>query len=170
MRHIRACAVLVLPIVIGMVGTSLVTSLLSIPWFFRLVIAVSSTVILFHIISSWDERIWVRSTIREREGEGRSSFVKSSVDVGFSQRVANATYDSLRAYWPRTIEFPLRLTDQLEEDLHVDPDDTDLIAKDIAVRCGVEPDRCCADPGFDAVATVEDVMRMVERCFRNPRG
>ena len=57
------------------------------------------------------------------------------------------------------IPVPLRPSDRLADDLRIDPDDLDDLAHQIAQRSGRKRGESTANPYYDKVATVEDLIR-----------
>lgn len=123
------------------------------------------------ILAHFAGRRHLRRLAAGRIGEDIGTFAR-----GFNRRsgpfdswVVRATWDALTPY----VRFdgrslPLRHTDRLVEDLHIDPDDilldlkSDLIA-DVAERSGHSLDLPMSNPQDDRMETVGDLVRFVTK-------
>jgi hypothetical protein len=119
-------------------------------------------VLLIALHRIWDDRR-LRRLAMTRPGESICTFAR-----GFDRRktdfwVVRAVYDELRPYCIfRGGRFPVRRTDSLTDDLYIDGDDLEGIARDATVRVGRLFENLEANPWHGRVATVGDMVAFVQ--------
>jgi hypothetical protein len=101
----------------------------------------------------------------ERAGEDIGTFARAfdRRTEAFDPWVVRATWDALEPYvvFPKG-RVPLRPTDRLEEDLHIDPLDIHFdLVQEVAERSGRSLDETESNPLFGHVETVGDFVRFI---------
>ena len=126
--------------------------------------------------------IWIVGAVTNRRQLQRLAQGRENEDIGsfarsfdrrrepFDPHVVRAVWDAFQPYVRfrgRTV--PLRATDRIDEDLHVDWDDIDMgILDEVAARAGRSLDDVEANPCYGRVRTVGDLVRFV--CAQRPRS
>ena len=125
----------------------------------RVVLGIVLLLVLHRI---WDDRR-LRLLAMTRPGESICTFARSFDRRGTDFWVVRAVYDEFRPYCTfRGGRLPLRATDSLTDDLHIDGDDLEDIARDATVRVGRVFGDLEANPGYGRVATVGDMVAFVQ--------
>ena len=118
-------------------------------------------VLLLALHRIWDDRR-LRRLATNRRGESICTFARAFDRRGTDFWVVRAVHDELRPYCTfRGGQFPLRGTDSLTDDLHIDGDVED-IARDATVRVGRAFRDLEANPWYSRVATVGDMVAFVQ--------
>ena len=74
--------------------------------------------------------------------------------------VVRAAFEELQLYFPKQVRpFPIQHGDRLVDDLHIDPDAIEDIARDIAARAGYSLDHTDKNPLYAHVDTVGDLIQ-----------
>lgn len=101
----------------------------------------------------------MRRLAAERRGESICTFARALDPRAVDPWVIRAVHDQLQPYARAgAVPVPLRATDRLYEELGVDPDELDDVARDIAQRTGRRRDAAERNP-FRTVVTVGDLVR-----------
>lgn len=94
-----------------------------------------------------------------RGDEGLCQFARSFDSRQVDTWIIRAVFDALQEELGGSGVFPLRASDRLAEDLHIDHEDLDLaLAPVIAARTGRTLDDCSANPYWGKVTTVADLV------------
>ena len=119
---------------------------------------------LFCLASEMERRRRLRRLVAERSQEDIGTFAQAFARRGepFSPHVVRAVWDALEPY----VSFmgsrvPVRPADRVNEDLHIDWDDIDLILSEAAERSDRSIDRIEANPWYGRVYTVGDMVRLL---------
>jgi hypothetical protein len=74
--------------------------------------------------------------------------------------VVRAAFEELQPYFPQQARpFPIQPADRLVDDLHIDPDDIEDIARNIAARAGYSLDYTERNPLYGHVDTVGNLIQ-----------
>lgn len=99
----------------------------------------------------------MRGLAATRAGEGICEFARAFNTRVTDPWVIRAVYEEVQACL--SSELPLRASDRLEKDLHIDPDDLDMdIAVRVAERTGRSLSRPEGNPYYGRVNTVQDLV------------
>jgi hypothetical protein len=98
---------------------------------------------------------------RQREGLTEDTFVNGLVTFGFDAAIARTTYKYLQQR--QNVKFPIKATDQLDEDLGLDSADIEQSVREL-LTLNERQHR----PGMlhTPLVTVEDLVRFVQACPR----
>lgn len=97
-----------------------------------------------------------------RPGESICSFARALPVRDLDTWVVRATFEQLQAHLPGLhAAFPVRPSDRLVADLGIDPDDLEDIAFQVATRAGRSMDGGPANPYYNKVTTVEDLINFL---------
>lgn len=102
----------------------------------------------------------LRCLAAEREGESICDFARDFDARQVDTWIVRAVYEQLQ-YQLTDVSpaFPVRASDRLKEDLHLDDDDLDMdIAQEVEQRTGRSLDDPSANPYFGKVKTVRDLV------------
>lgn len=119
--------------------------------------------------------IWIVGAVTNRRQLQRLAEGRDTEDIGsfarsfdrrrepFDAHVVRAVWDAFQPYVRfRGRAVPLRVTDRIDEDLHIDWDDIDMgILEEVAARAGRSLDDLEANPYYGRVRTVGDLVRLV---------
>lgn len=102
----------------------------------------------------------LRYLIREREGESICEFARDFDARQVDTWIIRAVYEQLQSNLDHVHPaFPVRASDRLKEDLHLDDDDLDIdIAPEIEQRTGRSLEGSKSNPYFGKVKTVRDLV------------
>lgn len=96
-----------------------------------------------------------------RLGEPLCVFARSMDLRSVDPWVVRAAFEELQPYFPEQARpFPVLPTDRLVDDLHIDRDEIDGIARDIAARAGYSLDHTEQNPLYGHVDTVGDLIQL----------
>jgi len=120
--------------------------------------------LLFVTIGGWiASRIDTRRKLAlaaSRPGDPLCAFSRSIDLRSVDPWIVRAAFEELQPYFPEQARpFPIRPTDRLVDDLHIDPDDIEDIARDIAARAGYSLDHTEQNPLYAHVDTVGDLIQ-----------
>jgi hypothetical protein len=119
-------------------------------------------VLLIALHRTWDDRR-LRRLAMTRPGESICTFARAFDRRKTDFWIVRAVYDELRPYCTfRGGQFPVRRTDSLTDDLYIDGDDLEGIARDAAIRVGRVFENLEANPWYGRVATVGDMVAFVQ--------
>ncbi len=124
---------------------------------------VAVIVLLTVIMKPFHDRS-LRRRAAERTNEDIGTFAR-----GFDRRAANfdpwvvrASWDALEPYVSYSDgRLPLRLSDRVDEDLGIDPEELEDVVAEIATRTGRSQNRWAANPYYGRVTTVGDLVNFV---------
>jgi hypothetical protein len=126
-------------------------------------VPVISFFLVVSIVGSVASRIDTRRKLAlaaSRPGDPLCAFARALDLRSVDSWIARAAFEELQSYFPeQTRPFPLRPTDRLIEDLHIDPDDIEDIARSIAARAGYSLDHTEQNPLYARVDTVGDLVQ-----------
>jgi hypothetical protein len=123
---------------------------------------VAGLVVLGGILGA-DERRRLRRLAAERRGESVCTFARSFDLRVTDPRVVRAVYEEIQSYYAGSVErLPVRATDRIEEDLRLDWDDLDDLARDVAARAGRLMDQPERNPFYGRVRTVWDLVLFLD--------
>jgi hypothetical protein len=138
----------------------------------RILVAVVATVAAVFAISyvaSLFEIQRLRRLAKEREGDSICLFVRSLDFRRLDARVIRTVFDGLQEMFAFVCPgFPVRSTDDLDQDYRLDPQDVDDLISKFAVKCGRSLEQCENNPYFGRVATVADRIEFL--CGQPGRG
>ena len=127
--------------------------------------------IVIGILTLWTVTLYVADNRRfrrlagERAGEDIGSFARvfDRRSEPFDPWVVRATWDALQDVGSIPGgRLPLRPTDRLVEDLHIDPEDlSDFVAREVAERSGRSLEGMESNQYFGRVVTVGDFVRFI---------
>jgi hypothetical protein len=102
----------------------------------------------------------LRCLAGEREGESICEFARGFDTRQVDTWIVRAVFEQLQCQLNHIHpSFPVRATDRLKEDLHLDDDDLDFdIAKEVEQRTGRSLNGSSANPFFGKVETVADLV------------
>lgn len=103
---------------------------------------------------------------RSRAGESICQFARSIDCRRVDTWVVRAVYEELQGSLPSVLPVPLRVTDHLQRDLHCDAEELEDLVVDMAQRARRSLENTSANPLFDKVTTVGD---LVEFLHAQPR-
>lgn len=106
----------------------------------------------------WEQRRLRRLALRRRE-ESICTFVRALDYRNLDTRIIRAVYEELQEYVGTPV--PLRPLDRFEEDLHIDTEELDNIAEQIAKRCSRRFSDVASNPYFGHVRTVSDLIQFL---------
>lgn len=99
---------------------------------------------------------------RSRDGESICNFARSfdirQTDTWVIRAAHQELQQLLKSYMP---DFPVRASDSLLDDLHIDPDDIEDLLVDIAVRSGYSMDESGSNPFYGKLNTVSDLVLFI---------
>lgn len=114
----------------------------------------------------------LRCLVREREGESICEFARDFDARQVDTWIIRAVYEQLQINLDHVHPaFPVRASDRLKEDLHLDDDDLDIdIAQEVEQRTGRSLESSSSNPYFGKVKTVRDLVMFFQAQpkFRNP--
>ena len=119
--------------------------------------------------------IWILGAMTNRRQLQRLAAGRENEDIGtfarsfdrrrepFDPHVVRAVWDAFQPYLQfRSRSVPVRATDRIDEDLHIDWDDIDMgLLEEVAQRAGRSLDDLEANPYYGRVSTVGDFVRLV---------
>jgi hypothetical protein len=120
--------------------------------------------LLFCIASEAESRRRLRRLVAERPREDIGTFARAFDRRGesFSPHVVRAVWDALEPYVSlKGSRVPLRPTDRIDRDLHIDWDDIEMILSEVAERTGRSTDGIEANPWYGRLSTVGDMVRLL---------
>jgi hypothetical protein len=123
-----------------------------------------SIFVLFWILSWFDARRWTKrltALAATREGDSICTFAREFEKDSLDTWVVRAMYEETQANIPYAPKFPLRATDRFTEDLGLDDDCLEDIARDVAQRAGRTLEASAENPFFGKVKTVGDAVRFI---------
>ena len=95
-----------------------------------------------------------------RPGDPLCVFARSMDLRSVDPWVVRAAFEELQPYFPQQARpFPIQPADRLVDDLHIDPDDIEDIARDIAARAGYSLDYTERNPLYGHVDTVGNLIQ-----------
>jgi len=94
----------------------------------------------------------------ERAGESICHFARAFERRSVDPWILRATYEHLAT----SQGFPIRADDRLGEDLGIDADDLGFEVVEIAARCGRDPEGAEANPWYDKLVRVCDLVLFLE--------
>ena len=119
-------------------------------------------VLIIALHNIWDDRR-VRRLAMTRRGENICTFARSFDRRETDFWVVRAVHDELRPYCTfRGGRLPVRRSDSLTDDLHIEGDDLESIARAATVRVGRVFGELEANPWYGRVATVGDMVAFVQ--------
>jgi hypothetical protein len=95
----------------------------------------------------------------ERASESICSFVRSLDYRRLDTGIIRCVYEQLQRHLGAPV--PLRASDRLDHDLHLDPEDLDDLAEAIALQCRRSLDSVQRNPYYDRVTTVGDLIEFL---------
>lgn len=105
----------------------------------------------------------------ERQGEGICEFARSFERRTDDPWVIRAVYCALQPYFSgHDQQFPVRATDRMTEDFHIDPEDVNDMAYDVAERAGYDMRDTEKNPLHGRVKTVGDMVMFFRHQPRRP--
>lgn len=106
------------------------------------------------------EEAQLRALAASREGESICEFAREFDLRAVDKWVVRAVYEQLQKQLAHAHPaFPIRADDRLKQDLHLDDDDLDVdVAVQVEQRTGRSLDNASANPYFDKVQTVRDLI------------
>jgi len=111
------------------------------------------------IVEHKRNRARLRSLAESRTGESICGFARSFERREVDTWVVRAVYEQLQKYLGGDILVPIRATDRLTEDLAIDAEDIEMgVAAEISQRTGRSLSNTMANPYFDKVRTVGDLV------------
>lgn len=97
-----------------------------------------------------------------RPDESICSFARALPIRDLDTWVVRATFEELQAHLQGLhVAFPLRPSDGLVDDLKIDPEDLEDLAVKVAARAGRTMEGCPANPYYDRVITVGDLINFL---------
>src|SRR4051812_5378542 len=120
---------------------------------------------LITVLAERQRTMRVRDIALDRQGEDIGSFARSFDRRGRSQLDPWA----IRAVWNALLPYtessgrgiPLRRTDRFEDDLGIDPDDVEDLVVQLVEQCERVPGNWKANPFYDRVITVGDLVHFI---------
>jgi len=104
----------------------------------------------------WHKKLIKR--LNSREDVNICTFARSFDCRNVNTWIIRATYEEIQRYLdPKTLP-PIKASDRLWEDLHIEADDAEFIAAAIAKRIGYDLKDTKSNPHYDRVKTVEDLV------------
>jgi hypothetical protein len=101
----------------------------------------------------------VRALAAERQGESICSFVRAFARGDRDPHVLRAVYEELAPYLAVSDTVaPLRASDSLDDDLQLDAEELEFVARSIAERTGRTISNSETNPHFGKVKTVRDLV------------
>lgn len=117
-----------------------------------------SAVILFGwiMLVRWKRQMQTLSD--ERKDESICNFARSFNCKEMDTWIIRATYEEVQKYLSRDIFVPLRASDHLTDDLHIDEEDLEDIGSAIAARAGYDMKDTKGNPLYGKVKTIKDLV------------
>ncbi|WP_306115782.1 MULTISPECIES: hypothetical protein [unclassified Roseovarius] len=134
---------------------------------FYLLLGASSAIILMLIgVGVWVEGVLDQGRLARlrtaRRGDSICTFVRALDYRTTDTKIIRAVYDEIQDYISNgDDQFPLRPGDSFSGELRVDDDDLDEMVHDIATRSGRSLANIQANPFYDKVETVQDLIRFL---------
>jgi len=145
---------------LAVVAGGLVYAVVSSPSVAAIVLTVlgAATLLARRVAKREEDRL--RSLAKSREGESISEFALQFDTRKVDTWIVRAVYEQIQAQLQHVHPaFPIRASDRLMEDLHLDEDDLDMdIAMQVEQRTGRSLDHSDANPLFGRVKTVQDLV------------
>lgn len=156
----------------------------TLPWGERLFVAVAALALLVALLSAfWAHPLTVCSVaavlgtlvvvegrrqekrlaqwVQARSGESICQFARAIGCRKVDTWVVRSVYEELQRYYSARWVLPLRATDRLEDDLRLDSEDLDDVLVDMAQRAGRDLSCPQANPFYDRVTTVGDLVHFL---------
>ena len=128
-------------------------------WRIPFVIAVVASIALLSWVVWIFERKRLAKLSANRHEDSICTFARSFDCRHVDTQIIRAVYEELQSYLSDSHDkFPIRASDRIDEDLRIDREDLDDIAYDIAARAGCDMANTKANPLFDKVNTVADMV------------
>jgi acyl carrier protein len=125
-------------------------------------VIVGGIIVLIAVHHVFDQRR-LRRLALARLGEDVCSFARSFDRRATDFWVVRAIHDELRPYVRfRSGQLPIRASDTLDRDLRIDSEDLVDIARDACLRTGRAFENLEANPHYDRVTTVADLVAFVQ--------
>ncbi len=99
--------------------------------------------------------------VQARSGESICQFARAIDCRKVDTWVVRSVYEELQRYYSARWVLPLRATDRLEDDLRLDSEDLDDVLVDMAQRAGRDLSCPQANPFYDRVTTVGDLVHFL---------
>jgi len=123
---------------------------------------VISLLVVMTIIGHRRHKARLKFLRESRPGESICEFSRSFDTKEIDTWVVRAVYEQLQGYLGGDPPVPIRATDRLNEDLPIDSEDLEIdVMNQIAQRTGRSLKNTPANPYFDKVRTVGDLVRFV---------
>lgn len=120
------------------------------------------------VVCNVRERRRLAALAELRPGESICSFTRALPIRELDTWVVRATFERIQTHLRDLhVEFPVRPSDRLVADLKIDPEDLGDLAVEIATRSGRTMEGCPANPYYDKVTTVED---LIDFMCAQPKG
>ncbi len=104
----------------------------------------------------------LRKLAAERQGESICTFARAYARGDRDPFVLRAVYEELAPYLAvGGTAIPLRTTDLLEQDLQVDGEELEFLARDLATRCGRSLTASQANPYYGRIKTIGDLVALL---------
>jgi len=133
-------------------------------WNEPVVLAALVGVVLFGVFIQWkgNRELELKKLAASRGEESICTFARSFDRKAVDTWIIRAVHEELQVYvkYPGGL-CPLRSTDRLDQDLHIDPDDIDDLFPVIAQRTGRSTDNTKSNPYYGNVSTVGDLVFFV---------
>ena len=111
------------------------------------------TLFLGYLLANRHESKQLQNFIKDRS-DNICSFRKSFNLKIVDPWIVRASYEAFQSYLGK--DFPLRASDRIEEDLHIDSEDLEDIANEVFARTGYDVSDNQQNPFYNRVKTVED--------------
>jgi hypothetical protein len=122
----------------------------------------SAGLVVATVVYNVRERRRVAALAVLRPDESICSFARALPIRELDTWVVRATFEQLQAHLQGFhVGFPVRPSDRLVADLKIDPEDLEDLAVEIATRTGRTMEGCPANPYYDKVTTVEDLINFL---------
>lgn len=126
----------------------------STPKGFFILIGLASVVTIFALL---DQKKLIKR-LNTREDVSICTFARSFDCRNVDTWIIRATYEEIQRYLdPKTLP-PIKTSDRLWEDLHIEADDVEYIGVAVAKRIGYDLRDTKSNPLYDGVKTVEDLV------------
>jgi hypothetical protein len=118
--------------------------------------------VLMAIVSNYRYKARLRQLVESRAGESICDFARYFEPSQVDTWVVRAVYEQLQDYLGGNPPVPIRATDRLKDDLPLDMEDIEMdIASQIAQRTGRSLSNGVANPYYDKVKTIEDLVLFI---------
>jgi acyl carrier protein len=130
--------------------------------------AVLSLLVVMSVVENKRRKARLVALAESRSGESICEFARSFERKEIDTWVVRAVYEQLQRYLGEDPSVPIRATDRLKEDLPIDSEDLELdLMAEIAQRTGRSLDNTIANPYYDKVRTVGDLVLFFNAQPRN---